>query len=383
MHVMGFGTYNVEAHPRVGVLLQGLADLGVTVTEMNFPLRLDTADRVRMLKRPWNLPKLLLELLSRWARLAQATMRLRLSAKNAPDALLVGYMGHFDVLLARLLFPRTPLALDMLIFGADTARDRGEHNWIKLALLRRLDQVAMAAADVVIVDTDENVKLVPQRVRRRAFVAAVGATEEWHRAWHPTSKRWDTSSPLSVVFFGMYTPLQGAPTIGRAIHALDSRSDIRFTMVGKGQDYEETRAAVGDATNVQWIDWLEADQLRRLVADSDVCLGIFGTTAKALHVVPNKVYQGAAVGCAVVTSDTAPQRRMLEDAAVFVPPGDSAALTTALEGLLSDPDEVAKLRQRARQHAEANFTPAAVAQPLYERLTSAVALGSPEERTRR
>ena len=53
-----------------------------------------------------------------------------------------------------------------------------------------------------------------------------------------------------------------------------------------------------------------------LVAGHDVCLGIFGTGVKAQLVVPNKVYQGAAAGCAVVTSDTAPQRRALGENAV-------------------------------------------------------------------
>ena len=52
--------------------------------------------------------------------------------------------------------------------------------------------------------------------------------------------------------------------------------------------------------------------------------------------VPNKVFQGAAAGCAVVTSDTAPQRRVLGDAAVLVPPGDPAALAEALRSLAAD-----------------------------------------------
>ena len=48
-----------------------------------------------------------------------------------------------------------------------------------------------------------------------------------------------------------------------------------------------------------------------------------GPRAKALDVVPTKVYQGAAAGCVVVTSDTHPQRAALGEAAVLVPPGDA------------------------------------------------------------
>jgi glycosyltransferase involved in cell wall biosynthesis len=42
------------------------------------------------------------------------------------------------------------------------------------------------------------------------------------------------------------------------------------------------------------------------------------------------VFQGAAAGCAIVTSDIPPQRRALGDAALLVPPGDPAALAAAL-----------------------------------------------------
>jgi glycosyltransferase involved in cell wall biosynthesis len=99
-----------------------------------------------------------------------------------------------------------------------------------------------------------------------------------------------------------------------------------------------------------------------------VCLGIFGASAKAQRVVPNKVYQGAAAGCAIVTSDTAPQRRMLGDAARYVPAGDPAALADALRELADDNMRTKALQAAARARATALFTPVSVAQPLRERL---------------
>ena len=42
----------------------------------------------------------------------------------APDVVLVGYLGHFDVHLARLLFRGVPVVLDHLVGASDTARDR-------------------------------------------------------------------------------------------------------------------------------------------------------------------------------------------------------------------------------------------------------------------
>ena len=83
---------------------------------------------------------------------------------------------------------------------------------------------------------------------------------------------------------------------------------------------------------------------------------------------PNKVYQGAAAGCAIVTSDTKPQRRALGDAALYVPPGDADALADALRGLARRPDELAAYRAAAHARADEAFRPEVVVAPLLERL---------------
>lgn len=45
MHVVGFGTYDRKKHPRVGILLDGLRQLGDEVTEINAPLGFSTTER--------------------------------------------------------------------------------------------------------------------------------------------------------------------------------------------------------------------------------------------------------------------------------------------------------------------------------------------------
>src|SRR5439155_14097650 len=116
--------------------------------------------------------------------------------------------------------------------------------------------------------------------------------------------------------------------------------------------------------------WVPAADLPAVVAGHDVNLGIFGTTPKALAVVPTKVYQGAAAGCVVVTSDTAPQRAALDGAAVLVPPGDAAALADALRALAADHGRAAELARRARARAEEAFRPEAVVAALRGRTAS-------------
>lgn len=381
MNVIGFGTYDRDKHPRAAILLDGLAQLGVQVRELNEPLGFSTADRVAMLGRPWLGYRFVLRLLRCWLHLTRARFGIRRA--DRPDAVVVGYLGHFDVVLARLLFPRTVIVLDLLIFAADTALDRGVRAGPKPRLLAALDRLAIRCSDLVVVDTEEHAAMVPPSQREKVVVVAVGSPDHWFRK--PPADR--GTGPLRVVFYGMFTPLQGAPVIGAALAGLAPGTDIEVTMIGSGQDLAETRvrAAAGRAGTVsagragaelgpvvRWREWIAPADLPAVVADHDVCLGIFSTTAKGLRVTPNKVYQGAAAGCAIVTSDTAPQRRALGDAAHYVPAGDAAALTKILERLAGDPPEVTALRSAAYARAEQAFRPAQVSRPLREAIVAAL-----------
>ncbi|MDP9395814.1 MAG: hypothetical protein M3Q27_16795, partial [Actinomycetota bacterium] len=269
MRVLIFGTYDVSTHPRVAVLADGLRARGSDVDECNVPLGLDTAARVSMLQQPWRAPILLARLGRCWWRLARAARR-----HPAPDVVVIGYLGHFDVHLARALFPRATLVLDHLIFAKDTARDRRATGRLLAALLGRLDRAALGAADVVVVDTAEHRAEVPAPLRDKAVVVPVGAPQAWY---HEGSARLGStrSGPLRVVFFGLYTPLQGAATIGRALR-LARDVDLDVTMVGTGQDRPATQVEAGEDPRVRWLDWVPAHELPALVAGHDVCLGIFG-----------------------------------------------------------------------------------------------------------
>ncbi len=380
MRTIIFGTYDTAMHPRIATIAEGLAARGVDVVECNIPLGLSTADRVDMLAKPWKAGTLVARLASRWFGLAARARRL-----GRPDAVVVGYLGHFDVHLARLLYRRgtVPLVLDHLISAAGTARDRRiSGGGLKQRLLTLIDAAALGAADIVVVDTEEHLETVPEKYRHKAVVVYVGASQEWHAAaterpadavsTSTVPSADDESGPLKVVFYGLYTPLQGTPVIGEALGRI-AGAPVEVTMIGRGQDEAATKLAAAANASVRWLDWVPARELPALVAAHDVCLGIFGTSDKALRVVPNKVFQGAAAGCAIITSDTAPQRRVLgtvplESGAVLVPPGDPAALADALLQLAADRDHLLKLRHAARQLAAQRFTPEQVVAPLTDRL---------------
>jgi glycosyltransferase involved in cell wall biosynthesis len=396
MRTIIFGTYDTAMHPRIATIAEGLAARGFDVAECNIPLGLTTADRVEMLAKPWKAAGLAARLASRWLALAAKARKL-----GRPDVVVVGYLGHFDVHLARLLYPRrkVPIVLDHLISAAGTAKDRRiAGGGLKTRLLTLIDAAALRAADIVVVDTAEHLEIVPEKYRSKAVVVHVGAPRPWFAAVDDAaadsaaldsaaldsaavdSAAVDTGAagpaaghagaagePVRVVFYGLYTPLQGTPVIGEALGRL-AGAPVEVTMIGRGQDEAETKRLAARNSSVRWLDWVPAAELPALVAAHDVCLGIFGTGDKALRVVPNKVFQGAAAGCAVITSDTDPQRRVLGDAAILVPPGDPAALADAVAQLAQDREALLKLRHAARQLAAEQFTPEQVVGPLTDRL---------------
>ncbi len=386
-----FGSYDAALHPRVAVLRDGLAAHGWAVEEVNAPLGASTSDKVAAAGSVSAALRLVGRQARSWGHLVRASR-----GRPAPEVVLVGYLGHADVHLARWCHPSATIALDHLVGLADTVRDRGLAGGLRLRALDLVDRAAVCAADVVVVDTELQAGMLPDSARGRAVVAPVGAQEQWRAAGRRAAGRPPGPGPeqdrpgrqdpvpspmggvggpaerrpaaLRVVFFGLYTPLQGAPTIGAAI-ALLRGEPIEFTMIGHGQDLAETRALAEGNPHVRWLDWVDPDELPALVAENEVCLGVFGTGPKAQRVVPTKVYQGMAAGCAVITGDT-PAAGTLGSAVIRVAPGDPHALAGALRQLASDKESRTVARHRARKAAE-QFTPEASTRALDDRLAQA------------
>lgn len=356
MDILFFGTYDEVSHPRVRALREGCLAQGHRVAVCNRPIGVSTDERVRAVRRPWLAPALGWRVLRSWWALWRAGRR------ENPDVVVVGYLGHLDVHLARRRFREATLVLDHMVSLGDTVRDRGLAPHLPVArLLDAVDRAALRAADIVVVDTEEQADALP--LAPTLVVAVPVAAPE---AWHRTAPAADPlpGEPLRVVFFGLYTPLQGAPTIGRALGMLASCASIETTMIGGGQDRSESQRLAADNPRVHWVDWADAEGLPSIVSAHHVCLGIFDTGPKAARVVPNKVHQGAAAGCAIITSDTTPQRRILGRAASYVPPGDAAALATELRRLADDPAELTRLRTAAIDRARRELSPAAAISPL-------------------
>jgi len=364
MKILFFGTYNTKTSPRIQVMIDGLRKHDDTVMECNVPLPISTAERVAILRQPWKLPILAIKIFKCWVSLI-----LKAKKFKGCDAVIVGHLGQFDIHLAKILFRHTTIALDYMVSGSEAAHDRKLNKSWKDKLLIWLDNSALKNANIIIVDTEEHRDMLPDKFKEMGVVVYVGASQSWFDAANkPEAIKQQHKHPLRIIFFGLYTPLQGTPTIAKALNELRFNSEV--TMIGKGQDKIETKQILNNKLlNVKWLDWVDINELPKVVAANDICLGVFGTGPKALKVVPNKVFQGAAVGCAIITSDTPPQRRVFGDAAMFVPVGNYKSLAIALNELAKDSSKLINLRLSAYEIAQKQFNPYKVVEPLLNKLT--------------
>lgn len=361
--VLIFGSYDCNLHPRIEVIHEGLKAAGVQTEEINVPLGLSSVDRIAIFSKPLKAIEFFLRLLSCWLQLVVRASQFR---RRTVRTVIIGYMGHLDILLAKLLFPRAIIALDYLVSFRHAAQDRSIDVKGIRTFLGIIDYVATTVADIVLVDTEENIPTVPSRNRSKAQVVSVGASGAWFRKRQEFSAEVSDSSGLNLIFFGTYSPLQGVDTIANAIiNFQKNEANFQLTMVGNGPGrawVEERLAPLGE--KVHFIDWLPQHELIKAVQKSDVCLGIFGTSKQASRVVPNKIFQGSASGCAIITADSPPQRRMMRGAALYVAAGDAEALASVLMSLSADRERVRQMKSKSLERALQCFQPKKVVEPL-------------------
>jgi len=257
------------------------------------------------------------------ARLAAAELRLLRRPRAQFDALIVGYPGQLDLPAACRAAGSRPVVFNPLVSVSDTLvgdRRRFRAGGLADRALRALDRRAFRAADLVVSDTAENAALFRSLGAGRVEVCFVGAEE---RVFKPG---WSPPDQFTALFVGKLIPLHGLETI---LAAARLAPDLQFRVVGSGQ---LDRLLEDRPPNVEHVPWVEYEQLPDELRRASCALGIFGTSAKAARVIPNKVFQALACGTPVVTADTPAARELLRDgeSALLVPPGDPQSLASAL-----------------------------------------------------
>lgn len=292
------------------------------------------------------------------------------------DAIYVPFLGHNFLPMLWWIKRREkiPIVFDGFLSLYDTAvNDRrllasysvwAWVNWLQ-------DFLACRIPHIMLIDTPEYAQYFEKTftaLKVKLLPLPIGCRTD---LFHPIAASGKDDAVFQVEFHGTFIPLQGIETILSAAKILqDQKERIRFTLIGKGQTYPVMRELANNLqlTNLEFTESLPMERIPQRIANADVCLGIFGETAKADRVIPTKAYEIMACGKPLITGDTTAARRVLRDGenALLTKPGDAQALADAILRLKANTELRETLGRNGRALTEKEFMPEKIVEPLVE-----------------
>lgn len=334
--VLMLGAFDPD-YPRHFILRTGLESAGVEVVVRQLPNYAITIQRVRLALRSL-----------REIRRCDAILIPAFNQTLAP----------FIWALTRLT--RTPVLLDYLVGITDIIEDRATVTPFRAWMFRQLDQF----------NTRRLVTMTDTAAHRDAFSRLLsGSFKNMHIVPTGVKPEWLTVSPppvgttpLVAQFIGAYIPFQGVDVILRAAHLLRDDPRVCFQLIGSGQTYSEARQLTSslELSNVNFVTgFMPLSQLLPYAAQSTINLGVFGNVEKTRYVVPNKVYDGLAMGRGVITAESPAISEFFTpgEHLLTVLPGDPIALASAIHALLDAPERIRALGEAGQMRVREAFLP--------------------------
>jgi len=259
---------------------------------------------------------------------------IRISKKT--DFYLLGFRGYEIFWPVRILTLGKTLIYDQMMSPYDSLLN--ERNLIKKGgLIEKLiylyERSILCFADIVLTDTDihkryfqELFDIEPNKI----LAVPIGADEEFFHIDHV--KSYEKSSIFEVLFYGTFLPLHGINVIlGAASRLREYR--IHFTLIGRNKSNRYYRTIDETAQdNVTHIEWIEFEDLPKLIAQADLGLGgPFGSTGQAHRVLTGKTFQFLAMAKPVIVGEFADDYGFKNKVnCLVVPQGDEQALAQAI-----------------------------------------------------
>lgn len=329
------GTYDL-GKPRTRILIRGLKENDVDVIQCHHNVWGGIEDKSQV-------TGLWVKLTLAWKILtAYPVLIFRYLQLPKHDAVLIGYLGLFDVLI---LWPFVRMRHAVLIWDVflslynTVVEDRelvGRYNPSGI-LLWLMEWFALRVVDLALMDTDSHANYLSTMYRckpNKVVSVLVGAEpEKFDLSSHRLEALNSNIESKNILFYGQFIPLHGIDTVVRAAKLTEDK-EVQWLIIGKGQEANKIEALINELrpNNLRWIEWVEYDDLIKYLAESHVALGIFGSTEKAKRVIPNKVYQILMAGRPLITADTPAVRELLtnNDNVCLVPAGSPHALAEAI-----------------------------------------------------
>jgi colanic acid biosynthesis glycosyl transferase WcaI len=184
-----------------------------------------------------------------------------------------------------------------------------------------------------------------------------------------------------ALFSGTLGAKQGIETIIAAAKRLHESGDARdrqiaFVICGEGAAAPRLRSQAAELPNVRFIPLQPADRLNELLSTADIHL-LPQVPEVADSVLPSKVLGMLASGRPIIATAGARSEiaRLIGKSGLLVPPGDSAALSDAIQELAGDSARRSRMGAEARRIAVASLHSEVILRDFEAELTARVARG--------
>lgn len=169
------------------------------------------------------------------------------------------------------------------------------------------------------------------------------------------------SNPL-VVFVGSFFEWHDIATLLNAFaQVLGAYPSARLVLVGDGRQRQAMMQRVVDLGidhAVNFTGFIPHDAVPRLVSAADIAIAPYPAMKQDLWLSPLKLFEYMASGTAIVASKVGQVAQVLEDErnGLLVPPGDTAAMASALKRLIDDTGLRLQLSKQARNDAVQKYS---------------------------
>lgn len=361
-----FGAYD-RNYSSNRLVLNGLKKNNIPVIEVNTDIKVTRLDKkgdmsgLNLLKRVLRKYKLIPQIIKK-----------RNEIKRC-DAIYVGYPGHFDVFPAFIvakIFGKKLVFNPLVIFYTGFVEEQGilKKNSPLATIVKVGEKILYRLCDLIIADTpyqkDHLVKefnVNPDKIQ----VVSIGADD----GTYVNKERKPQKDEVNVVYYGLYAPIHSVETIIRAAK-LTTDKRVKFLMIGNGNTYEKDFALAKSLKLKNMIfynDMTEANALSTL-QKADVFVGFFAKHGTVERVVPNKVFQGIALGKAVITAESKAIRSIFTDKKdiYLCKPEDPKSLYSAIKFLTENPLVREEIAREGYKLYKSRFTPKELGKQLAE-----------------
>jgi len=333
MKICFFGTYD-KKYSSNKIILDGFKKNFIKVLEINNDIRITPLNNSNHLA--------ILNLIKRlWIKLSLIPLIFKnLSKIKKCDAIYVGYPGHIDILisypLAKLLGKKLifyPCIILYITFTEDVNLFTKDSIYAKL--LKIYERFIYKLPDLIY--TYSGVK---------------------------------NSKNLNVVYYGLYSPLHGVEHIINAAKILKNQKNVKFLMVGDGQTFDQNYklAKKNKLKNVIFYKDATEDNAKEILNSGHLFLGHAQKSPTVFRTLPNKVYQGLALGKVVITADTPASRGVFNHLgnAYLFKPANPKDLAKGILLLSKNPKLVSKIAENGYKLYISRFTPKMIAKKIID-----------------